>query len=354
MSDGRVRPYFTTRGLIPENQETPIHFLRGSIFDKGYWFLRNHFQYPDQTNGGGNLLITGAVKKALILKLEELKTLPSKTITVPLICAGNQRSKFRPKVYGEQWEEGAVSQGVWTGVPLKDLLGVAGLEENALEVVFSGTDRGITPNVDDEAVLYERSLPMNKALHPDTIVAYEYNGLPIPFKHGYPLRLIVPNWYGMASVKWLQKITVVDQPYEGPFQTDDYVYYPDPHTGEGKLPVTTIRVNSIIQQPLDHSVIDEGAHVIVGLAWSGEGQIEEVEISFDKGNTWEAVTLAQDRTKRYAWTEWQYIWTTPGKGKYTIQTRAMDSNGNVQPEREYWNRKGYGYNAIHKINVKVE
>ncbi|MDE5413398.1 sulfite oxidase [Alkalihalobacterium chitinilyticum] len=353
MSDGRVRPYFTTRGLIPENQETPIHFLRGSIFDKGYWFLRNHFQYPDLTINSGNLLITGAVKKAFIIKLEQLKTLPSKTITVPLICAGNQRAEFRPKVYGEQWEEGAVSQGVWTGVPLKDLLGVSGLEENALEVVFTGADRGTTPNV-DEAVLYERSLPMNKALHPDTMVAYEYNGQPIPFKHGYPLRLIVPNWYGMASVKWLQKITVVAQPYEGPFQTDDYVYYPDPHTDEGKSPVTTIRVNSIIQQPLDHSIIDEGAHVIVGLAWSGEGQIEEVEISFDKGNTWEAVTLAQDQTKRYAWTEWQYNWTTPGKGTFTIQTRAKDSDGNVQPEREYWNRKGYGYNAIYRINVKVE
>ncbi|WP_216827570.1 sulfite oxidase [Alkalihalobacterium elongatum] len=352
MDDGKVRPYFTTRSLIPENQETPIHFLRGSIFDKEYWFLRNHFQYPELNVASENLLVTGAVSNPFIIKLEEIKALPHKKITLPLICSGNQRAKFRPKVFGEQWEEGAVSQGVWTGVPLKELLNYAKPDENTVEVVFTGKDRGVKPNK-DEVVSFERSLPLKKALHPDTLVAFEYNGQSIPYKHGYPLRLIVPDWYGMASVKWLKTITVVTRPFEGPFQTDDYVYYPRPDTDEGKTPVTTVRVNSIIQQPLDHSIIDEGTHVIVGLAWSGEGQIAEVEISFDQGNTWEPVTL-EEKSASYAWTEWSYVWKTPGKGSYTIQTRARDSQGNIQPQSEFWNRKGYGYNAIFNIEVKVE
>ncbi|OLO39163.1 sulfite oxidase [Alkalihalophilus pseudofirmus] len=353
MSDDKVRPYFTTRKLVPENQEAPIHFLRGSIFNKEFWFLRNHFQYPNVTAGSRNLYITGNVKQACMIKLEDLKKLPSRTITVPLICAGNQRGKFKPKVFGEQWEEGAVNQGVWTGVSLRYLLSYVVPNKNSTEVVFTGKDAGKKHNVEG-VVPFERSLPIDKALHPDTIVAYEYNGESLPYKHGYPLRLVVPNWYGMASVKWLQMITVLDHSYEGPFQTDDYVYYPIPHSDEGKTPVTTIQVNSIIQQPLNYSIIEEASHEIVGLAWSGAGKITEVEVSFDEGKTWEQAVLRVDSENPYAWTEWRYLWNPPGKGNYKIKSRAKDVKGQVQPQEEYWNRKGYGYNAIFSIEVKVE
>ncbi len=196
--------------------------------------------------------------------------------------------------------------------------------------------------------------PAKKALHPDTLVTYELNGKPLPFKHGYPLRLIVPQWYAMASVKWLHKITLVDEPFEGPFQTIDYVYYPKKESDIGKNPVTTIRVNSIIQKPLNYEVLNTGLHFIHGLAWTGKGKITKVEVSIDNGSHWEVTNLYQDQNSPYLWTYWSYEWNANRKGEYTILSRATDSYGRTQPLEPRWNRKGYGYHAVSKTNVKVE
>lgn len=348
-----IKPYLNTQSLIPENQETPIHFLNQTITPREYFYRRNHLFYPILTYRSFLLCIDGEVERLMTFHLMNLISMPSKTQTVVLECSGNKRAYFEPKVYGEQWREGAISQGIWRGVPLYYLLNMAGIKDSAKEVVFEGYDIG--PRTDMEGIFsFKRSLPIDKALHPDTMIAYELNGRPIPYKHGYPLRLIVPQWYGMASVKWLTRITIIDHEFEGPFQSIDYVYYPYKDTDIEKRPVTTIKVNSIIQQPLNQSLLDKETHLIKGIAYTGEGIITQVELSFDEGASWHSTTIYSGSTQPYKWKPWEYLWKADKKGEYTIMVKAKDSFGRAQVQEAEWNRRGYGYNAITKVNVKVE
>lgn len=348
-----VKPYLKTHQLNPENQETPIYFLRQWYTPSKYFYRRNHFTYPMAENNNFFLQIKGFVNQPMIFQYKDLLSMPSKTVVVPLECSGNKRAFYEPKVFGEQWEGGAISQGVWKGVSLIHILNIVGINPSAKEIVFTGADFG--PRTDLIGYFsFSRSLPLNKALHPDTLIAYELNGKPIPFKHGHPLRLIVPQWYAMASVKWLNHITLVGQPFQGPFQTIDYVYYPDKESDFGKKPVTTMRVNSIIQKPLDYQLLNTGKQMVNGIAWTGKGRISKVEISTDNGNSWNLAKIYEDQSSPYAWTAWSYVWSVKVKGEYTILSKATDSSGRSQPSEAEWNRKGYGYNAISKIKVKVE
>ncbi|MFJ8246903.1 sulfite oxidase [Peribacillus asahii] len=347
------KPYLTTKNLTPENQESPIHFLNKWQTPIKYFYRRNHFPYPLFSPHHFWLQITGHVSQPRFFHFYELLSMPTRSLIVPLECSGNKRAHFIPKVYGEQWEEGALSQGKWTGVPLNSLLKYVGLTNDAQEVVFQGADFGNRTDV-KEKVSFERSLPLEKALHPDTMIAFQYNDKPLTFKHGYPFRLIVPNWYAMASVKWLRKITVINHSFKGLFQTNDYVYYPYKSRDNDSFPVTIMNVNSLIQQPLNLSILDTGAHQVKGIAWSGQGIITEVQLSFDKGETWLQATLNQLPNQPYSWSSWFFDWKVDNKGEYMIYARAKDSSGNVQPLTPFWNRKGYGYNAISKIAVKIE
>ncbi|WP_248347284.1 sulfite oxidase [Cytobacillus firmus] len=344
-------PYLKTLSLTPENQESPIHFLKNWKTPQDYFYLRNHFAYPQIHTRNLVLSIAGNVHKPMEISFNELIRFPFKEILVPLECSGNNRANFKPKVFGEQWEEGAVSQGKWKGVPLKELLDKAGLLAGSKEAVFAGMDFGERKDF-KESFYFARSLPIEKALHEDTIVAYEYNGKPIPYKHGYPFRLIVPQWYAMASVKWLRNIFIIKHEFNGPFQTKDYVYYPYDDSDLDKKPVTAINVNSTIQHPLDHSIVNEGLHVIKGIAWTGTGTINEVAISFDHGDTWRKASLKYRGNEKYSWVKWHFNWEVK-KGEYTILVRATDTEGNIQPIKPYWNRKGYGYNAVQKIKIQV-
>ena len=246
-----------------------------------------------------------------------------------------------------------MSQGEWRGVPLCHLLSLTGIKTSALEALFEGYDSGKKPGY-KEILSFKRSLPIPKALHSDTIIAYEFNGEPIPYRHGYPLRLIVPNWYAMTSVKWLKSISLIPFKFQGPFQTEDYVYYPDKENNFNAIPVTTINVDSIIQQPLNYQILPAGVHNIDGIAWTGEGKIIKVELSFDDGETWSDSNFIENGQHPYAWVFWQYKWEVYKKGEYKILSRAYDSAGRVQLREAKWNRKGYGYNAIYSINVKIQ
>ncbi|MEH7095584.1 sulfite oxidase [Neobacillus vireti] len=347
-----VTPYLITRTLTPENQETPIQFLNDEIVDRKLFYRRNHFSYPHFTSTFYFLPIDGMVHTPKTFSLQELYSLPSKTIKVVLECSGNKRELFQPKVFGEQWEKGALSQGIWKGVSLRTLLAATGLLHTAREIIFEGYDYGKRPD-SSHIFSFARSLPIEKALEPDTIIAYEYNEQPIPFKHGFPLRLIVPGWYAMASVKWIKKITVIDKKYKGPFQTVDYVFYPNKENDNGKFPVTTIHVNSTIQYPLNRQLLPTGNYQIKGIAWTGKGMITKVELSLDGGQTWKICQLTSIPEK-YTWVLWTFKWEALKKGEYTIRSKATDSEGNVQHSEAFWNRKGYGYNAIDTIEVKVE
>ncbi|PZE19357.1 sulfite oxidase [Paenibacillus xerothermodurans] len=315
-------------------------------------YRRNHFAYQYVSKKAFALPVVGEVHQPAVFQYHDLLSLPAKTLQVVLECAGNKRSYFEPKVFGEQWKEGAISEGVWQGVPLRSLLAFTGVKKTAVEVVFDGYDFGTRTNMKGH-FLYARSLPLEKALHPDTIIAYAYNGKPIPYKHGYPLRLIVPQWYAMASVKWLQKITVIDHTFQGPFQTVDYVYYPDEESDSG-TPVTHMRVNSIIQYPLDWGRVNTGVHRIHGLAWSGIGAVTAAEISVNGGHSWHTASLQSTPEHPYGWSVWSYAWHATQTGVYKIMSRALDSAGNAQPLEAHWNTKGYGYNAVATVNVKVQ
>ncbi|ULT55092.1 sulfite oxidase [Neobacillus drentensis] len=348
----RIKPYLNTKSLMPENQETPIQFLDGEIVDAPLFYRRNHFSYPPFTSSFYFLPIEGLVYTPKTFSLQEIYSMPSKTIKVVLECSGDKRELFQPKVFGEQWEKGAISQGIWKGVSLRTLLKSTGLLPTAKEIVFEGYDFGERPD-SNQIFRFARSLPIEKALDPDTIIAYEYNDHPIPFKHGFPLRLIVPGWYAMASVKWIKKITVIDKEFNGPFQAVDYVYYPNKENDHGKFPVSTIHVNSTIQYPLNRQLLHTGLYQIKGIAWTGKGIITKVELSLDGGQTWNICQLPT-KSEKYSWVPWYFKWKALKKGEYTIKSKATDSEGNVQLSEPFWNRKGYGYNAIDTIEVNVE
>lgn len=345
-----VRPYLTTKSLTPENQETPIQFINGNTVGEALFYRRNHFAYPFSYSLF--LPIEGSVICPNAFSIQDIYSLPSREIKVLLECSGNKRELFEPKVYGEQWGKGAMSQGVWKGVSLKTLLQYTGVVPTAKEIVFEGYDYGTRPG-DEHSIHFSRSLPLEKAFDPDIIIAYAYNHQPIPFKHGFPLRLIVPNWYAMASVKWLKKIMVIDEPFKGPYQSEDYMYYPHKENDREKIPVTTMNVNSTIQYPLDMQILSTGTYEISGIAWTGNGEITRVEISLDGGHTW-GLCKRTSTPGHYTWISWTYTWTVDQPGEYSIRTKATDSSGNMQPEKPFWNRKGYGYNAVDVIKVKVE
>jgi DMSO/TMAO reductase YedYZ molybdopterin-dependent catalytic subunit len=354
-SNPLVKPNLITRSLHPENQETPISFIHSESLSNKLFFRRNHFAYPLFTSYPYWLPISGLVPTPKIFSLQDIQKLPSKTLKLVLECAGNKRALLEPKTFGEQWEKGAISQGIWKGVPLRTLLELTGVSDDATEVVIEGYDYGERKDL-DSIHTFARSLPLKKAFHPDTLIAYEYNHQPIPFKHGFPLRLIVPQWYAMASVKWISQIRLVKEKFEGPFQSIDYVYYPNKENNKDSTPVTTIQVNSTIQKPLDMDTLNTGMHKIKGIAWTGQGHITKIEVSVDNGNTWEEamVTTETKQWSGYQWCPWTFDWFASKKGEYTILSKATDSTGRTQPKKPSWNRKGYGYNAIDQIKIKIE
>ncbi|ARK32855.1 sulfite oxidase [Halalkalibacter krulwichiae] len=334
-----AKPTLTTRSLHPENKEAPFPFIGNDSVPTSLFYKRNHFDYPSLTYLNYWLPIGGFVTTPKVFSMQDLKNLPSKTLKVVLECAGNKRSYFRPKVFGEQWEKGAINQGFWTGVPLKTLLHSVGIQKEVTEVIIEGYDKGKKTG-SNTLHSFKRSLPLEKALDPDTLIAYEYNEQPIPFEHGFPLRLIVPNWYAMASVKWIKQITLHIGTFKGPFQTEDYVYYPHVDNDQDSFPVTIHNVNSSIQQPLDKQILTKGSHTITGIAWTGLGSISKVEISIDHGTTWSQTAIQRSVTDRYAWTSWTYEWVVEEKGEYTIMAKATDTNGRTQPLTPFGTEKG--------------
>ncbi|TJY40659.1 hypothetical protein E5161_16005 [Cohnella pontilimi] len=232
------------------------------------------------------------------------------------------------------------------------MLRLADLKPSAQEVIVEGWDAGSREDMPG-IFPYARSLPITKAMHPDTLLAYEYNGQPLTWRHGFPFRLIVPHWYAMASVKWVRRIVAVDALFQGPFQSVDYQYYPDNENEQVKYPVTILNVNSSILQPLDRSVLRKGKHAIQGIAWTGLGQISRVELSLDEGNTWVAATIGRTSFEPPSWVHWSYEWEINQSGEFTILSRSSDIYGRAQPLEAYWNRKGYGYHAADRVKVVV-
>jgi DMSO/TMAO reductase YedYZ molybdopterin-dependent catalytic subunit len=274
----------------------------------------------------------------------------SQTLVVTLECAGNGRALLDPPVEGEQWGLGAVSTAEWTGVPLVEVLDRAGIKAGAREVVFRGADDGTLPD-QTETIGFERSLKLDDARDSEALLAYAMNGEALPIQHGYPLRVIVPGWYAVTSVKWLTEIEVVDGTFTGHFQTASYFYERE---RDGKIvrePVTLQRVRALITEPKPDDEIEPGDLAIRGVAWSGAAPVARVEVSVGDRPGQDAQLIGERH--RHSWQWWELITRIEGRGATTVRARATDLAGRTQPDEPDWNRLGYGNNIVHEVPVRI-
>jgi DMSO/TMAO reductase YedYZ molybdopterin-dependent catalytic subunit len=349
-------PSGTQPGLIvlrqePFNAEIPLTEQIGLLTPNPYFYVRSHFTIPHLDVAAWRLSVGGEVANPFQLTFDELRSLPTRSILVTLECAGNGRRLLNPTVGGEQWGYGAVSTAEWTGVPLREVLAKAGLKDRADNVVIEGADQG---NVAEAAgtIHFARRLTLDCALDKDTLLAYAMNGSLLPREHGFPIRLVVPGWYGVASVKWVSRITAMTGPTHLHFQDEAYVMTHPERGDAAKTPLTTTRVRSLILAPASGETLRTGPHVIRGLAWSGAASIALVEVSVDGGGTWEAAEFVSD-PERHAWRRWEFRWLARDVGETTLASRAIDADGHTQPIDPEWNRLGYANNAIQRLRVQV-
>ena len=322
----------------PFNAETKLDQQRGTTVPAGRHYVRTHFAIPDPPN---QIDIGGAVRTPRVVTLDRIRELPARTLAVTLECAGNGRKFLEPPVPGEQWGLGAVGTASWTGTSLRAVLGEAA-SEHLGEVLFRGADEGVPRDL-GRRIAYERSLPGDVAVGDDVLVAYAMNGTAIPREHGGPLRLIVPGWYGMASVKWLARITVLDRPFQGFFQKDRYVI-------EGQ-PLRNIEPRAVITSPSEGAEVHGEPLEVRGYAWSGRAPIERVELSGSGGRPIASRTWSEDGP-RYAWREFEFR-VSLGPGDHLLVARATDGKGTSQPVSPRWNALGYANNAARPVRIRV-
>ena len=341
----------------PNNLETPFDQVDSFLTPMELFYIRSHFPTPKLELASYQLHVDGAVRNPLSLSYNELRDMPSETRVATLECAGNSRVFLIPQAEGAQWELGAVGNAEWTGVPLGALLERAGIEEHACEVVFEGADRG-TPKelpIPPGPISYARSLPRDKAMQQEVLIAYQMNGHDLPQDHGYPVRAIVPGHYGMASVKWLTRIYAIREPFRGYWQTSDYGYwdYLDGKPVRGAL--AEMKLKSEIARPRVYETLAPNqAHTVFGAAWAGETEVTEVAVSIDGGQTWAQAEFL-DPIQRHAWRRWKFDWLTPKKpGQYILLARAKDATGNVQPDQHDQNYGSYVINHPLPIEVFVD
>jgi DMSO/TMAO reductase YedYZ molybdopterin-dependent catalytic subunit len=335
--------------------ETPVEFFDTWLTPAQHFFVRNHMHEPSTLDASSwQLSIGGEVEKPFAINLAELAKLEAHAVVNTLECAGNGRAFQTPKVPGVQWQKGAVSNGRFSGPRLRDLLQRAGVKTTGKHVMFRGLDE-----VPGKVPPFIRSIPIDKATDPDTLVATQLNGAPLPKHNGFPARAMVPGWIGAASCKWLTEIKVLDKAFEGNFMSPGYRMPNQPvKPGEAVKPedthpVTALNVKSLITAPLDGSTSKSRVLDIRGVAWAGEAEVTKVEISTDGGSSWQAADLGKDRS-RYAWRMFQYQWKAPKGGDYILLARATDNRGRAQPESPIWNPSGYLNNAIDQVKIHVQ
>jgi DMSO/TMAO reductase YedYZ molybdopterin-dependent catalytic subunit len=335
----------------PLNCETSISELVGSVVMPNVrFYMRNNFHIPDLDAAAFRLAIGGLVERSQSFAVRDLQNMRSKTQVVTLECAGNGRALFDRPTEGEKWGLGAVSTAEWTGVPLVEILDRAGVRPDAKDVLFRGADGGALEGR-SQPIRFERSLRIDDARDSDVLLAYAMNGEPLPVEHGYPLRLIVPRWYAVASVKWLTEIELIDRTFTGHYQGDKYRYEWERDGRIVSEPVTLQRVRALITEPSPYTEVHPGELAIRGVAWSGAAPIARIEVSVNDGD-WHEARLVSERS-RYSWQSWELITRVDKSGDLTLRARATDLAGRTQPERAEWNRLGYGNNAIQEVPIRV-
>ena len=368
----------------PFNAEAPLEALAQPLTPAALFYVRNHFDVPRINPESWRLTIGGAVERPRALSLADLKSLPARTLAVTLECAGNGRALMHPTPAGTPWSYGAVSTARFSGTPLQPLLDRTGPLADA-EVVFEGADQGYVQPGRREP--FARSLSLEALRGLDAILAWTMNGEPLSPEHGAPVRLVVPGWYGVASVKWLSRILVQPEPFEGYFQRERYVYVGERGNADrireeraagpvreeraagpvreeraagrigderaaDRTPVSLMRVRAVIARPADGVELRAGPVEVAGTAWSGAALISRVEVSGDGEASWADADLGPAASPHAA-TPWRYVWHPPGRGMHTLAVRATDAAGNRQPTSSLWNLYGYGNNAVQRVRVTV-
>ena len=339
--------------LAARNHAMPLEALRHPLTPVGLHYLLIHFDIPAVDAASFRLEVDGLVGSPLSLSLDDLRSRPAVELPVTMECAGNGRALLEPHVVSQPWVLEAVGTASWRGTPLRGVLAEAGVLDGAVEVLFTGLDHGFEG---EEELDYQRSLSLMDAYRPDVLLAYEMNGQPLPQQHGFPLRLVVPGWYGMTSVKWLARITLVDRPFEGYYHVSSYrLTQSEDDPGE---PVTRMLPRALMAPPgypeyhTRARIVPAGECLLEGRAWSGCGEIVAVEVSTDGAETWAAADLERDLDAASAWRPWTFEWDAePGEAE--LCCRARDEAGNEQPLEPGWNAGGYCNNAVQRISVTV-
>jgi sulfite oxidase len=340
-------------------REMPMPLLKSWITPAEHFFVRNNEHMPEINLADWRLSVTGEVAHPLTLTMEELAKLEARSVTNTLECAGNGRAFFEPRIRAVPWTRGGVGNALFKGPPLETLLRLAGAKSAARHVAFRGT---ALPSRDPQFI---RSIPIDKAMDADTIVATHMNGLPLAPEHGYPARVLVPGWIGSASIKWLTEIRVMTHEFEGYYMDSAYrlpsragasgAKEPaDPAAARRGSVITSLPVKSVIAMPADGSTIQAAPQQarISGAAWAGTATVARVDISTDGGTSWQPAALGAEHA-RYAWRLWDFEWKPPREGTYVILSRATDSRGRRQPMEMQWNPEGYLWNAVDRVRVNV-
>ncbi|HLZ34774.1 MAG TPA: sulfite oxidase [Nitrospira sp.] len=347
----------TVRVARPFDAETPVREFASFLTANHRFFVRSHFGPPAAeavSEGNWKLRVGGLVEQSHEFTLKDLRQMEAVTLTAVVQCSGNGRAFHSPKVPGVQWERGAVGNAQWTGVRLRDVLAKAGVHPGARHVQFRGADRPVVGSVP----LFVRSIPLGKAMHPDTTLAYEMNGRPLPLLHGAPLRVITPGWMADSCLKWLTDITVQAEEAKGYYMQTAYRVPTKPVepgasvNGRTMIPVEAMVVKSLIAAPGEGGTVKVGPVTIQGVAWGGEVRVAKVEVSMDEGKTWEPARLIGE-AEPYAWRQWQFSWKARAAGTFTILCRATDENGETQPATTPWNPSGFLWNGWDRVSVTV-
>jgi DMSO/TMAO reductase YedYZ molybdopterin-dependent catalytic subunit len=337
--------------LAYRNSALPLEALAYDVTPLGLHYTLSHFDLPRLDAAGFHLAVSGRVSRPLSLSLDELRRLPARTLRVTLECAGNGRGLMSPRYPSMPWLHEGVGTAEWTGTPLRHVLEQAGVAADAVEIAFLGADRGFDRGVEHD---YGRSLKPADAMADDVLLAYAMNGAPLAPQHGYPLRLLVPGWFGMASVKWLTRVDVLAQPFDGFQQVVGYHYRK--RAGDPGVPITFAKVKSLMAPPgipdwyTRRRLVDQGAVTLAGRAWSGAGlAVARVEVGID--GAWHDASLEPQRD-RFAWQGWRFEWRA-SRGEHELAVRATDAAGATQPPEPDWNTNGMGNNAVQRVQVTV-
>lgn len=353
--DHEDRVYRPELELAFRNRAMPAEALRYDVTPPGLHYVLVHYDIPHTSEAGWELLVDGAVERPLRLSLADLQRRPQRTVRVTFECAGDGRALMHPRPISQPWLYGAVGTSDWTGTPLRGLLEEVGLRGDVVDIVFTGADRGIENYEEQE---YQRAISRDEAWLDDVLVAWAMNGQPIPPQHGYPLRMVVPGWFGMGNVKWLRRITAITEPFTGYQQALAY-RYSDRRDDPGE-PVDFMQVRSLMEPPgipeflTRTRIVERGGPIeLSGRAWSGRAEITRVEVSTDGGATWLDAAVDPAGEHPHAWQRWRCQWTPSQPGVTELLCRATDSLGRVQPVDQSWNARGMGNNQAHRVRVQV-